>query len=198
MRILLLKERVIPVKNKVVIEKVPVSSYSPSAALEKILPSYKRYYDIKTENVTEGFAAEAEFHSHNEQYFLVKSAKLADMDSHDYVFFAEREVMTFEEAQKLAFMAWQTAQSRIKPVYGHKNSDVTLIILSDSFAREEGKKCGKIHYSVSYKMGMYGWSNFKLMAVSLKDERFYSNWHGRDLKKQIKNMLQRKVVNKAQ
>ena len=47
-----------------------------SEALEKVLLSFKRYYNIKQEDVTEPFAAEAEFRTHDEHYFLVKSAKL--------------------------------------------------------------------------------------------------------------------------
>ena len=49
-------------------------------ALEKIIESFRRYYDVSTENVDLPFAAKAVFKSHNEQYFLVKAAKVADID----------------------------------------------------------------------------------------------------------------------
>ena len=57
-------------------------------ALEVLLKSYKRYYNVKTEEVVSPFSAEAAFHSHGEQYFLVKSARLSEADAHEYVFFA--------------------------------------------------------------------------------------------------------------
>ena len=45
-------------------------------ALEKLLPSFVRYYNIKTEEVAEPFSAEAEFYTHDESYFLFKEAKM--------------------------------------------------------------------------------------------------------------------------
>lgn len=57
-----------------------------SQAIEKILPAFERYYTIKKDEVTQPFCAEAEFRSHNEQYFLVRSAHIADLDSNEFVF----------------------------------------------------------------------------------------------------------------
>ena len=58
-----------------------------SQAIEKILPSFEQYYTVK-KDTDPPFCAEAEFRSHNEQYFLVRSAHIADIDSNEYVFFA--------------------------------------------------------------------------------------------------------------
>ena len=55
--------------------------------LQKLLHSFERYYNVREECVVAPFSAEAEFHSHSEQYFLVKSAHVADIDSNEYVFF---------------------------------------------------------------------------------------------------------------
>ena len=55
--------------------------------LAKLLKSYRRYYNIETEDVPEPFAAMAAFHTHDEQFFLVKAATLAEADAHEYVFF---------------------------------------------------------------------------------------------------------------
>ena len=49
-------------------------------ALDQILPAFQQYYTIKKEDVTPPFCAEAEFRSHNEQYFLVRSAHIADIE----------------------------------------------------------------------------------------------------------------------
>ncbi len=169
--------------------KKSVCSFDEESALKKILPAYAQYYDVKTDGVTEGFNAEAEFHFYNNQYFLVKSIKLSDFNSHDYVFFVCGSEFDFEKIQALSQKAWKTALQKIEPIYGHKNSDITLVVLLKNLKKEDGKKLGKIRFSASFKMGMYGWSNFKLVALSLSDEKFYSNWHGRELKKQLKKIL---------
>ena len=58
---------------------------TPGEALERVLRSYQTYYNIKTEAVEPPFAAEAIFGSHNEQYFLIKKAKVADIDTNETV-----------------------------------------------------------------------------------------------------------------
>ena len=59
-----------------------------SQALEKLLPAFRQYYTINNDTPTQPFVAEAEFRSHNEQYFLVRSAHIADIDSNEFVYFA--------------------------------------------------------------------------------------------------------------
>ena len=62
-----------------------------NGAIEKIYQSFERYYTVSTQNVEAPFVAEAVFKSHNEQYFLIKAAKVADIDSNDFVFFYSDE-----------------------------------------------------------------------------------------------------------
>lgn len=65
---------------------------TPGEALERVLRSYQTYYNIKTEAVEPPFAAEAIFGSHNEQYFLIKKAKVADIDTNETVYFCHRGI----------------------------------------------------------------------------------------------------------
>ena len=74
-------------KGKGVAEKLSDSE----STLEKLLHSFESYYNVQTNGVEEPFSATAEFHSHTEQYFLVKEAHIADIDSNDYVYFIEEK-----------------------------------------------------------------------------------------------------------
>ena len=98
--------------------------------LQAVLRPFMHYYNLR-ENPTPPFAAEAEFHSHSEQYFLTRAAHIADIDSHEYVFFAEEEHLTQERLEGLEKSAWEEGLSRVKPGPGHRNSDVALIIIAD-------------------------------------------------------------------
>lgn len=151
--------------------------------LEKVLKSYQRYYNIKTSDVAEPFSAEAEFISHSEQYVLVKIAKIAEMDTKDFVYFKTCECLTAEELLKLSLIAWETGTSKVQPYNGHRNSDVTLVILADKIEDSAAKLFKKIKYSKSYKFGFYGWSNFKLAAIEVSSGRLFSNRLGSDTKK---------------
>ena len=70
---------------------------APSDAIKQILPAFEQYYTIKKEDITPPFCNEAEFRSHNEQYFLVRSAHIADIDSNEFVYFADPEELTAEK-----------------------------------------------------------------------------------------------------
>lgn len=151
--------------------------------IEKILPSFERYYTVNKENPEEPFFASAEFSSHGEQYFLVKSAKLAEIDSKEFVYFYESKMLSFEDIKNLSQKAWNLSQSKIKPYYGHKNSDVSLIIACSSLDEKAKKNIKKIKFSKSYKWGFFGWSNFKLAIKELSSNKVYFNRLGSDWKK---------------
>jgi len=155
--------------------------------LESVLKSYTRFYNIKREDVTPPFAAEAEFISHNEQYFLIKSAKIADIDSNEFVFFASEDTLTAEKLLELDVTAWETGLSRVNPGPGHRNSDVTLIVIADSISEDAFELIKKLKHSKSYKFTFHGWSNYKLIAIDLSTNRLTSNRLGRTLKKIINN-----------
>jgi len=158
--------------------------------LEKVLHSFKQYYDIKTTDVNPPFVAEAEFHLHNEQYFLVKSAKIADMDCNEYVFFALESSLSSDKLGELALKAWNYGLGRVKICEGHKSSDVTLIILANQMDKESIKAVKKTKYSKSYKFGLLGYSNFKLIVYDSTLNKVFSNRLGKDTSKNISRIME--------
>ena len=166
-----------------------------SQAIEKILPAFQQYYTIKKDDITPPFCAEAEFRSHNEQYFLVRSAHIADIDSNEFVYFAALSDLDNEKLEELVNVAWQAGLSKVHPHEGHRNSDITLIILADKIANETKIKIKKTKLYKSYKFSFHGWSNFKLAAADLdstaKDGSpdVYSNRLGKDFAKLIKKNI---------
>ena len=155
-----------------------------NGAFEKILHSFEQYYDI-SKDVDAPFVAEAIFKSHNEQYFLVKAAKTADIDSNEFVFFHINNEIHAEKLAELSNLAWERGLSRVSPYYGHRNSDVTLIILSDKIEEESFKKIKKLNLYKSYKFGLYGWSSFRALAYETSTGRAATNRRGSDLKKLV-------------
>lgn len=159
--------------------------------LEKLLPSYKEYYDVNRDNVLSPFKAEAKFVSHVEQYFLVHAAKLSDIDSTEHIYFAAQEKLALEELKEMSAKAWEDGLKSVVPYYGHRNSDVTVIVLCDEVEPEVLKGCRKIKFSKSYKYTIYGWSNFKLVVVDMKNNKVVSNFKGEDTKSFIKKFIKK-------
>ena len=163
--------------------------------LEKLLKSFERYYDIKVSDVDSPFAAEATFSSHNEQYFLVKAAKLADVDAKEFVYFysaddsdSGSEELSAEKVSQLAQIAWERGLSKVSPYYGHRNSDVTLIFLCSKISDESFKRIKKLNQYKSYRFGLYGWSSLRALAYETSTGRAVTNRRGSDLKKLVASL----------
>lgn len=154
-----------------------------SEKLQKILKSYQRYYNVYTENVPAPFTAYAEFSSHSEQYFLVKEAKITDIDSNEFVYFYNSDSISLEKIQELSETAWNNGIAKVKPDFSHRNSDVTLIIITDNIDEDILKQCKKIKYTKSYAFTLKGWSNFRLAVHCTKTGKTSSNRLGKDLRK---------------
>lgn len=156
--------------------------------LERLLRSYTRYYDILREDVAEGFAAEARFHSHDEQYFLVKSAKLAEADSHEYVYFALAETLTAEAVESLVDKAWTAGMSHVQPTSSHHTSDVVVILLADALTPDAVRAIKKARRFTSYKFGMHGFSHLRVIAFEPTSKKIAHNRMGDTLKKLFRNI----------
>ncbi len=156
--------------------------------LQSLLRAFERYYTIKTQGTKPPFAAEAEFHSHNEQYFLTRAAKIADIDSHEFVFFAEEKHLDAARLAILDAAAWEGGLSRVQPCEGHRNSDVTLIIVADSLDSDIPRAVKKARHSASYRFGLWGWSNYRILAYDVSSGKALTNRLGAPLKKYVCNV----------
>lgn len=157
--------------------------------LDKLLLSYKQYYNITQDESVQPFSALAEFHSHNEQFFLIKAAKVADIDSNEYVYFALQDELNPEALASLDELAWQRSMSKVVPSSAHRNSDVSLIIIADKISDETRQAIKKIKHYKSYKFSFWGWSNYSLIAFDMSDKSLAFNRRGKDLKRFFINLL---------
>lgn len=158
-------------------------------AFDRLLGAFERYYNVKKNDVESPFCAEAEFHSHTEQYFLVKDAKLSESDSNEFVFFCNTTELNDNNLVELCQTAWSRALDRVVPGWGHRNSDVSVIILSEKIDQNTLKLAKKINFYKSYKFGFWGFSRLKLIAAELSTGRLCYNRFGADYKKTLNNIL---------
>ena len=156
--------------------------------LEKLLPSFRIYYNVKTEEVTAPFAAEAEFYSHDETYFLMKSAKLYEADAKEYVYFATLDHLDVDTLKKLDEAAWNTGLSRVVVTSTHRSTDVSLIILAETIDSDAVKLIKKLSHYKSYCFTLKGWSRYRLIALETSTGKITYNHLGSELKKLISNI----------
>ena len=160
-----------------------------SQAIEKILLAFEQYYTVKKDEITPPFCAEAEFRSHNEQYFLIRAAHIADIDSNEFVYFANPDELNTEKLEELVNSAWNTGLAKVRPYNGHRNSDVSLLIFTKSISPETIQKIKKTKLYKSYKFSFHGWSHFKLAVCNTTDMAIFTNRQGKDFSKLIKKNI---------
>ena len=164
---------------------------STDETLEALFPLFTRYYNVNTDSPGAPFVAEATFESHNEQYFLIKAAKVADINANEYVYFAKCSNLTADELYKLDNTAWERGLSKVVPGYDHRSSDITLIIVSEMMEEDAKKLVRKLRHYKSYKWGFNGWSNYRLVAIECSCGKAYYNRQGQNLKKLVGNILKK-------
>ena len=158
-------------------------------ALQKVLRAFEKFYTVKTCGVDSPFCAHAEFHAHCEQFFLTKTAKIADIDTNEYVFFAQEKFLDSAHLVALTETAWKRGLRFVKPYFGHKNSDVSLVVLADESDLDAKKFVRKLHRYKSYKFGIYGWSAFNISFCDFSSQKIFSNSRGENLKKNLQKIL---------
>ncbi len=157
-------------------------------SLEYVLPLFEVYYDITREGAAEPFSAEAAFHSHDEQYFLFKSAKYTEVDAHEYVFFAALDHLTLADAKRLDETAWAEGLSRVKPSSIHRSTDICLILLADKVDPDAADYIKSLRRSKSYKLLLYGYSNYRTIAIETSTGAMTCNRMGQHLRKLFSNI----------
>ena len=156
--------------------------------LEKVLRVFAGYYDINREAPLVPFDAEAEFRMHGEEFLLIRSAKITEMDSREFAFFATREVLTGEEFTELQEKAWDAGLARVKVGAHHRNSDVLLVILAWKVDADAVRQIRRSRHYRSYRFGLRGWSESRTAVAELSTGKRYFSRTGDTLKRYLKSV----------
>ena len=152
------------------------------AVFDKLLDAYGGYYNIEREGCKPPFDATGYLSNEANQYFLVKAAKIAFVNSYEYAYFKKCGTLNKAELDRLDTCAWEDGVSKAVPSTDHKNTDVALLIVADSLSEDVRDKIGSYKHSRNYKLGLHGFSNYRLVVIESGTDTVYTNRRGRDLK----------------
>ena len=156
---------------------------------EKIIEAYAGYYNI--ERNKEPFDATGFLSNEAQQYFLVKAAKIADVNSYEYAYFKKCDKLDRDTLKMLDRTAWEDGISKVKPYSGHKNTDVALIVIADDVADDAGEAVAAANHSKNYKLGLYGFSNYRLVVIESRSGLILTNRRGKDLKDFVTHIIKK-------
>ncbi len=166
----------------------------PDEVFEDLMESYSVYYNVtrKDGEDADPFCTEAVFDSKGEQYFLIKAAKVAEMHTAEYVYFARVDKLDIDKIKDLDTRAWELGMSHVCPGPNHKNTDAVLIVTAGSITEEAAGFILRAKHSKNYKMALHGYSNYRLVAIETESGRVLFNKQAKILKGLIGNILVRR------
>ncbi|MCR5507381.1 MAG: hypothetical protein K6F34_01705 [Lachnospiraceae bacterium] len=158
---------------------------------EDVIGAYEGFYNIVNGDEVAPFDARGFMSNEAKQYFLVKAAKIASVNSYEYVYFKKCQCITAGELKKLDAAAWEDGLKRVKPDADHKNTDVALIIVADEVSGDVKQDINAYRHSASYLLGLHGFSNYRLVVIETSTGDVLTNRRGRDLKDFVQQIISR-------
>ncbi len=167
--------------------------------LETILTTYTSTFDLhRPYQIGERtYPAYGYFFSHLEKYVLVREANLWSSDSFEHSLFQTYEgSITRKDINDL----YEDIENYVEPMLVRKGEDIvpknhmysyiTCILISDgSISKEVQKSIRSFKFEKGYLFNIRGYSQGRMLAVDLENQKIYANFHGRKLKKHYKNLL---------
>ena len=166
-----------------------MNGHNMDTALDRIVESFYRYYDVNLVDPAFPFHVEAVYRGKDMQYMLIERAKVFETENYEYVYFYKTANLTKELFDKLDKAAWEDGMNRVTPHSNHRSSDVTLVIVAESMDPECEAIVKKAKHHISYNFGFQGYSAFRLVVCDLSRGNILSNRRGSDLKKTVSNIL---------
>lgn len=159
--------------------------------LERLLAAHEAWFDVSRNHEFAGrtFAGYAEFHSHGEQYVLVKRAKLWEVDTHEYLFLhVEQHLDAATLAGLVAFMK-DEALRKVQPQPNHMSSYLSLVVIADAVDDDAKRAARTTRFRKNFKLGLQGWVDVRLAVVDLSHSDVVTNAAGKELVRTLKANL---------
>lgn len=161
--------------------------------LEKLLKSYKTYYDITMFGEEDKpLRARCDFHEHSQRYMLSRKIEIWSANSHEFLYLFEMPQLTLEEYERCRDFVYEDGMSRMEVGPGHMYSYLTPIFICNSCEAEARKAIKKCRIYKSFHFSLHGWMDFHTAVVSLEEGRIDSNRSGRYVAKILKKIVSKK------
>lgn len=167
--------------------------------LKKLLETFQSSYDIKQPYNINGdiYDAYAGFYASSSKYVLVKKAELWRVNCFEHVFFryAKNEVTIetihmFKKQIEEYIEPILVRQGKRWPEENHMYTYMTAVyICENGISREAEKAIRSFRYIKNYKLTIRGYSEARILAFDLQNNRVFGNRAAKELVKGYKKLL---------
>ena len=159
------------------------------AVIERLLKSYRTYYDIHMLDDETPITARCDFFEHSEKYVLSRKAELWSADNEEFLYIVDIPHLTLELYEKWRDYIQEDGMQRVKPGPGHMASYITAVFVCDTCDEDARKALKKCRIYKSFHFSLHGWMNFHAALVEVADGKVTSNASGHHVAKILKKVL---------
>lgn len=155
-----------------------------SLVLTRLLAAHEAWFDVERnfEYAGRTFPGFARFHSHGEQFVLVKRAKLWEVDAHELMFFELADRLDGDMLSRLVSYMTTEAVKMVEAKANHMTTYLSLIVITDAIGDDIARAVRKTKFRKNFKLGLHGWADLRLAVVDLEHASVLTNVAGRELK----------------
>ena len=162
--------------------------------LDRLLLRYAGTFNIYMPYKIHGkeYPAYGCFFSSVEKYVLVREANMWTTNSHEHILFMTVDEVSENTLQEVRSLLENYMEPRLVrndnkyPAKNHMYSYLTIAILSEkSMDKTLVKKVRKFKFEKGYLFNFRGFSQSRLVCASMEDEQVVTNYHARQLKKNV-------------
>ena len=149
--------------------------YTREAAIERLLKSYRTYYDIHMQEDETPIAARCDFFEHSEKYVLSKKAELWSADNEEFLYVVDIPHLTLELYEKWRDYIQEDGMQRVKPGPGHMASYITPVFICDTCDEDARKALKKCRIYKSFHFSLHGWMDHHTAVVQVSTGQIDAN-----------------------
>ncbi len=145
--------------------------------IEDFKDNYSHMFDFHDNYIFDNkkFLLYAEFNQRNTKYFATKKIEIYSFSNNEHIFFYDTAVFDSNELEFIKDFLVRNVKSILHIDDEHMSSIITMIVLADEVSEEAKKLVKKFKYNKSFKLGLNGWVNSKLIVISKSENIAFEN-----------------------
>lgn len=153
--------------------------------LDWLAQRYAGYFDVERERIVLGqsISIYALSHIRSDKYFATKKISLGGYENIEHCLVAgHREQVDSDGFEVFLHLLIRAVDELVTPHHEHMSTTVTGVLVAEKgFAPEVINRSRKFSFSRTYRFGLQGWSQVRLIFVDLTAGQVHANKKGREV-----------------
>lgn len=147
----------------------------------KLTANYDIFENFKLNNSI--YPMYCKYFERSERYIGLKSAKIYAIENKEHIFFKEINILNLENLNIFISELKTHINEIVNPNHEHMSSTLTGVILFKNIPNNETiNAIQKFKYQKSFKFGLNGWAEIRILAININEDLIYHSKKSKDIK----------------